>query len=276
MAITMFMAPLFGQGKNKNLLTEEEIIACSSRIENDWRFGSPVVMWLEDEQTFNRYFETVPLRCPEELEEVLHWSEGSYNENLLILRLEKQIYGKPGNKKCEANLTRYFKDPEKAKAKFAKAHINAAMYEKMAKEFPAIIEGMRNRKYDIPQGDLVNFAFHMGGGMVRRPASRVELARQKDGSYIVLLDTEDFDRFDTLAVTKAQVDDIRKLLIDGEVYKMPRFYDSPVMLLDGPSSHVFVEFTDGSYSCSSYPPSDWGGKNIGEVCKYLYGLRAKN
>lgn len=278
MAMTMFMAPLFGQGKNKNkdLLSEEDLIAYSARIENDWRFGATEVMWLEDERTFNNYYETVPLRCPDELEEVLHWSTRSYNENLMILRLEKQIYGKPGSKKCEANLVKYFKDPEKAKEKFAKAHSYAAMYEKMAKEFPAIIEGMRNRTYNIPQGDLVYFEFHSGGGMVRRPPIHLELNRQKDGSYIALLDTEEFDKYDTLAVTKAQVDEIRQLLIDGEVYKMPRYYDTPVMLLDAPSHHVSVGFTDGSYSCNSYPPEEWGGKNIGAVCKCLRSLQAKD
>ena len=269
--MTMIMTPLFAQNK----MSEEDIIAYAARIENDWRFGFSDVMWLENEQIFERYFETAPLRCPEELQTVLDMSGRAYQENLQILRLEKQVYRKPGAKKWEASLAKYFNNTDKAKEKFASARKYVEMYERMAKAFPSIIDGMRNRTYDVPKGDLVNFEFHSGGGMIRRPPIHLELARQKDGSYIALFDTEDFDRYDTLAVSKAKVDEIRQLLIDGEVYKMPRYYDTPVMLLDAPHSHVSVEFTDGSYSCSDYPPEEWGGKNIGAVCKLLRDLQTQ-
>lgn len=261
----------FAQGQ----LSEAEIRSTAEKMENDWRFAFPIVRWMEDSQIFEHYISTAPMRCPEELQDVLNMSESCYQESMQILQLEKQIYRKRGAKKWEASLANYFKDPGKAREKIAAAHRNVEMYEKMAAMFPSIIEGMRNMTYNIPQGELVNFVFHSGGGMVRRPATHGELQRLKDGSYIALLDNDTFDQYDTVAVTKAQADEIRKLLIDGEVYKMPKYYDTPVLLLDGPSSHVSVEFTDGSYSCDSFPPSDWGGKNIGAVYNYLRKLNRK-
>ena len=111
--------------------------------------------------------------------------------------------------------------------------------------------------------------------MIHRPPIHGELRLQKNGRYIALLDTDSFNKFDTVAVTKEQVDEIRKLLIDGEIYKMPRYHDLPVILLDGPSSSVSVKFTDGEYMCNSLPPSDWGGKNIIAVYNYLRALHPK-
>lgn len=264
----MFVAPMYAQDK----LSEEQIREIAGKMEDDWRFASPIVRWMESEGTLDYYIGTASGRCPDELEDVLQIAEPGYRDCLQILQLEKQIYRKPGSRKCEENLAKYFKDTDKAKAKIASAHRNAAMYEKMANLFTPMIEGMRQQTYRVPQGELVGFEYHSGGGMMRRPATHCELIRKKNGNYIALLDTEDYERLDTIAVSKAQVEEIRALLIEGEVYKMPRYYDTPVMLLDGPSSRVSVEFTDGSYSCSSCPPSEWGGKNIHAVYNYLRKL----
>ena len=256
-------------------LSEEQIKATAQKMESDWRFGSPMVMWMESENSFNYYIGTAPGRCPDELEDVLKFAEPCYQESLEILQLEKQIYRKPGSKKWESSLEKYFNDTERAKKKFESARRNVEMYEKMVNMFTPMIEGMRKQTFKVPEGELVRFEFHSGGGMVRRPPTHGELIRQEDGNYIALLDTDDFDKLDTIAVTKEQVDEIRALLIEGEVYKMPLYYDTPVMLLDGPSSHVSVEFTDASYSCNSYPPSEWGGKNIAAAYNYLRKLHPK-
>jgi hypothetical protein len=267
-AMTMITLPVFAQGR----LSEEELKSTAEKMESDWRFGRSIVRWLEDDGTFARYLETAPMRCPDELEQVLEMVEPSYQEALQVLRLEKQVYRKPGARKWEASLASYFQDTKVAKERIAAAHKTVEMYEKMEKQFPAMIKGMRSRTYKVPQGELVSYSFHLGGGMVRRPSTHGEVQRQKDGTYVASLDTRSFDKFDTFTLTKEQVDTIRKLLIDGEVYKMPRYYDTPVLLLDGPSSSVSVEFTDGSYSCSSTPPDEWGGKNVFAVYNYLREL----
>ena len=269
--MTLFMVPLSAQDK----LSEKEIRAIAEKMENEWRFAFPIVRWMEDKSGFDYYIGTVGERCPDELEDVLEMAEDCYKESLQVLMVENRVYRKPGSKKWEASLADYFKDTDKAKEKFATAHRNVEMYEKMAKMFPPVIEGMRNRNYRVPQGDLVSFEYNSGGGMMYRPSIHGELRLQKDGSYIALLDTDSFNELDTVAVTKAQVDEIRKLLIDGEVYKMPRYHDLPVLLLDGPSSFVNVKFTDGEYRCNSLPPSEWGGKNILAVYNYLRGLHPK-
>ena len=270
-AMTLMIAPLSAQDK----LSEEEIQGIVEKMENEWRFALPMVWWMEDQSSFDYYIGSVHERCPDELEDVLEMAEDCYKESLQVLMVEKQIYRKPGSEKWEASLEKYFKDTDRAREKFATAHRNVEMYEKMAKMFPPIIEGMRNHKYRVPQGDLVSFEYHSGGGMIHRPPIHGELRLQKNGRYIALLDTDSFNKFDTVAVTKEQVDEIRKLLIDGEIYKMPRYHDLPVILLDGPSSSVSVKFTDGEYMCNSLPPSDWGGKNIIAVYNYLRALHPK-
>ena len=270
-AMTLIMAPLSAQDK----LSEEEIRSVVEKMENDWRFAFPMVRWMESESDFDYYIGTVHERCPDELEDVLEMAGDCYKESRQVLMVENRIYRKPGSNKWESSLAEYFKDTDKAKEKFAAAHRNVTMYEKMAKMFPPIIEGMRNKEYRVPQGDLVSFEYHSGGGMMYRPPTHGELRLRSDGSYIALLDTDSFNELDTVVVTKAQADEIRKLLIDGEVYKMPRHHDLPVLLLDGPSSSVEVKFTDGEYRCDSFPPSEWGGKNILAVYNYLRSLHPK-
>ena len=54
---------------------------------------------------------------------------------------------------------------------------------------------------------------------MNRPAYQAILERQKDGKYIVALDTDDFHKLDTIPLTQAHVDTIRQMLIEGEVYK---------------------------------------------------------
>ena len=61
---------------------------------------------------------------------------------------------------------------------------------------------------------------------MNRPAYQAILERQKDGKYIVALDTDDFHKLDTIPLTQAHVDTIRQMLIEGEVYKMPAPYSS--------------------------------------------------
>ena len=229
-AMTLMIAPLSAQDK----LSEEEIQGIVEKMENEWRFALPMVRWMEDQSSFDYYIGSVHERCPDELEDVLEMAEDCYKESRQVLMVEKQIYRKPGSEKWEASLEKYFKDTDRAREKFATAHRNVEMYEKMAKMFPPIIEGMRRICADIG----------------------IRLCGEA-------------------AVTKEQVDEIRKLLIDGEVYKMPRYHDLPVILLDGPGSSVSVRFTDGEYMCNSLPPSDWGGKNIIAVYNYLRALHPK-
>ena len=259
----------------QNDLTEEEIVGIAKKMETDWRFGKSDMIWMESASRFSQYMSTVSGRCPEELEFVLGGSERWHLENLRIAQVEKQIYPKPGSKKSEKNLSRYFQDTEKAKEKFASAREALQMYDQMKEVLPSLIESKKNQTYPVPQGELTYFDYHSGGGMMRQPAKHAELIRQKDGSYIAMLDTYSFDKYDTIAVAQTQVDTIRQMLIDGEVYKMPRLYDSPYLILDAPHSSASVRFADASFSCNNYPPSDWGGKSLYAVYQYLKALQPK-
>lgn len=263
--MALFAAPSFAQDQ----LSEAEIQSIVEKMENDWQFAHPIVRWLEDQHNYDFYMRTAPYRTPEELQNVLDFAKESYEQGLQVLQVEKQVYPKPGKKKSETSLAKYFKDTEKAKAKFASVHEDVARYEQMADLFPKYIAGMRAMEYTLPQGALVNYLYHSGGGMLRQPAVHLEVERQDDGSYVARLNTHSFDKLDTVALTKEQVDHIRQLLIEGEVYKMPRYHDTPVLLLDGPSSSVSVNFEDREYSCNDYPPSEWGGKAVAAVNKYL-------
>ena len=269
---TMVMTSGVAQEK----LTEEEIKSTAQQIENDWRYGSNHVIWMENQNALSRYLETAPLRCIDELEDVVEWSQEPHRQNQRILQLKKQIYSKPGSQKSERNLAQYFTDTEKAKQKFLAAEESERMYQQLTKEVQSVIEAKKKQTFTVPQGELTGFEYRLGGGMVYRPASQALLERQKDGTYVVALDTDDFDKLDTVRLTQAQVDTIRQMLIEGEVYKMPRFYDDPVRILDAPSGSVSVDFSDASYSCNSLPPSDWGGRNIGKVYQYLKALQPKH
>ena len=262
-------------GYAQNKLTEEDIISTATRIENDWQFGYNHVIWMEDAKTFSHYLETVPLRCPYELELVVDLSKFSHNENLQILQLKQQIYPNPGSKKSEEKLAKYFTDTEKAKKRFEAAEEAVQMYQQLIKEATPIIEAKNQRKFTIPQGKLTYFYYHLGGGMINRPAAEATLRRQKDGTYLVALDTYKFHQLDTIPVTQAQVDTIRQMLIEGEIYKMPAYYDEPMRILDAPSGSVAIKFTDVSFNCNNLPPLDWGGKNIRKVYEYLKSLQPK-
>lgn len=263
-------------GFAQDTLDKDEIKSIATKMENDWLFGFNHVIWMENQHTFSEYLETIPLRCPYELESVVNFSKDAHEQNQRILQLKKQIYTKPGSKKSENELARYFTDTEKAKQKFAAAEESERMYQQLIEATTPFIESQDKRTFTIPQGELTYFYYHLGGGMVYRPASQATLERQKDGTYHVALDTEDFDKLDTILLTQAQVDTIRQLLIEGEVYKMPRFYDEPVRVLDAPSGSVSVKFADTSYSCNNLPPSDWGGRNIYKVYQYLKALQPKH
>ncbi len=257
-------------------LTEEEIKSTAQKIENDWQFGSNHVIWMENQNTLSRYLETAPLRCLDELEEVVGWSQEPHEANLRILQLKQQIYPNPGSKKSERSLAHYFTDTEKAKQKFIAAEESERMYQQLTKEVLPLIEAKKRQTFVAPQGELTYFYYHLGGGMVNRPAYQANLERRKDGTYIVALDTDDFHKLDTIPLTQAQVDTIRQMLIEGEVYKMPRFYDEPIRILDAPSGSVSVKFSDASYSCNNLPPSDWGGKNIYRAYQFLKALQSKH
>lgn len=263
-------------GFAQDTLDKDEIKSIVTKMENDWLFGFNHVIWFENQSRFAEYLETIPLRCPYELESVVSFSKDAHDQNQRILQLKKQIYTKPGSKKSESTLARYFTDTEKAKQKFAAAEESERMYQQLIEAAIPFIESQDKRTFTIPQGELTYFYYHLGGGMVYRPASQATLERQKDGTYLVSLDTEEFDKLDTILLTQAQVDTIRQLLIDGEVYKMPRFYDEAVRVLDAPSGSVSVKFSDASYSCNNLPPSDWGGKNIYKVYQYLKALQPKH
>ena len=271
LAMTMVMVPLFAKGR----MSEEELRSTAEKMENDWSFASPMVRWMEDDSAFDYYWETIPDRCADDLEEVLEMAEPCYQESQQVLQLAKQIYRRPGARKWEARLAQYFEDTDRAKEKIASARRNVAMYKKMAKKFPSIIDGKRKRTYPVPQGDLVRFEYRSGGGMLIAPPIHRELKRQDDGSYIAVLETDSFNKFDTLSVTKAQVSEIRKMLIDGNISKMPRYNDSPLLILDAPSTSVSVEFTDRDFSCNSVPSEEWGGKGVMAVYFYLENLRPK-
>lgn len=254
-------------------LSEKDIKTVANLMESDWRFGKSHIIWLEKPTALSHYLETAPERCLDDINSVISFSEEWHLQNQQILQLERQVYPKPGSKKSEQGLKKFFTDTEKAKQKFLDAHEAEEMYERLIRETAPIIKMKESQVFHAPEGELTYFFFRQGGGMVHRPATQSTLKRQKDGTYTVELDTEDFNRLDTLVVTQAQVDTVRQMLIDGEVYKMPRYYDEPFLLLDAPHSSVSVKFTDAAYSCDHYPPKEWGGKNIWEVYRYLKGLK---
>ena len=271
----MTLLSLMSSASAQNRLTEDEIAKVVQSMETDWRYGKSEVRWMEDAQKFSYYMSTVHDRCPDELENVVEASERWHRENLQIAQLERQIYPNPGSKKSEKSLNSHFKDSEKAKATFASAQEALRMYDQMMQVLPPLIDAKNRQAYLIPQGELTYFEYHSSGGMLREPAKHAELTRKKDGTYIAMLDTYSFDNHDTIAVTQAQVDTVRKMLIDGEVYKMPRMYDEVYLLLDAPHSSISVRFADASFSCNNYPPSNWGGKNIYAVYQYLKSLQPK-
>ena len=102
-------------GFAQKTLDEDEIKNIASKMENDWLFGYNHVIWMENQRTFSEYLNTIPLRCPYELENVVSFSKDAHDQNQRILQLKKQIYAKPGSKKSESALARYFKDTEKPK-----------------------------------------------------------------------------------------------------------------------------------------------------------------
>lgn len=257
-------------------LSGEEMEKIANLMETDWHFTSTYILWLENENRLNHYLSTLEGRCIDDISSVLEMSEEWYKNNQRVLQLESQIYTKPGTKKSEANLARYFKDTEKAKKLFAQAHVNEQMYNRLVLQSTAVIKRKQKEVFTVPQGALTYFYFRQGGGMVHRPPLQSTLERQKDGTYTVELDTKDFERLDTITLTQAQVDTIRQMLIDGEVYKMPLYHDEPVLLLDAPSSSVSVKFTDASFHCNAYPPMKWGGAKIWDVYRYLKGLQPKD
>ena len=257
-------------------LSEAELEATAKSMETDWRFTCTYIIWLEDESRLNYYLSTIGGRCVDDITTVLDMSEEWHKNNERILQLESQIYAKPGTKKAEQSLARYFKDTTKAKQLFAKAHQNEAMYNRLVMEAYPVLKRKEQEVFTVPKGDLTYFYFHQGGGMVHRPPLQSILERQKDGTYTVILDTKDFERVDTITLTQAQVDTVRQMLIKGEVYKMPQYYDEPMLLLDAPSSSVSVKFADASFSCNNYPPMRWGGESIWDVYRYLKGLQPKD
>jgi hypothetical protein len=272
-ALTIMFSTLFPGCHAQEKLSNEELKAMANSIETDWRYGRSPVIWTEDRGRFDYYLQTAPQRCLDDLTTVVEMTETWHLENLRILQFEKQVYPKPGSKKSEENLRKYFTDPEKAKKKFEAAKEDEQMYKRLIRETTPLIEAKKKETFKAPEGQLTYFYFRQGGGMLYRPPLQSILRQQKDGTYTVELDTPDFDRLDTIPLTQAQVDTVRQMLIEGEVYKMPPIYDEPMMVLDAPSSSVSVKFTDASYSCTNYPPSDWGGKSIWAVYKYLKGLQ---
>ena len=269
------LALAVSSGLAQNKLSEEKLKSTAKQIENDWQFGHNHVIWMEDQKTLSDYLETVPLRCPDELQLVIDFSIRAHNENQRILQLKQQVYPKPGSKKSEDNLAKYFTDTEKATQKFAAAEEAEDMFQQLLEKATPVIEAKDQRKFTIPQGDLTYFHYHLGGGMVNRPAAEATLRRQNDGTYLVALDTYKFHVLDTIPVTQAQVDTIRQMLIEGEVYKMPIYYDEPIRILDAPSGAVAVKFTDANFHCNNLPPSNWGGMNIRKVYDYLKALQPK-
>ena len=271
--ITFILSATLAQAQEK--LMDEQLKTVANSIETDWRFGRSEVLWLEDQSRLDYYLGTAPQRCLEDLTDIVNYAERSHDECQRILQFKRQVYSKPGSKKSEQALAQYFKDPDVARKKFQQAEEYEAMYQRLVRETQPLIDMKKREIFTPPTGELTSFHFRQGGGMVRRPPLQSYLDRQKDGTYRLELDTEDFDRFDTITLTQAQVDTVRQMLIDGEVYKMPSYYDEPFLLLDGPSSSVSVSFTDAKFSCNTMPPSDWGGKNIWAVYRYLRGLQPR-
>lgn len=258
----------------QNKLSDKEIAAIKKDMAENPECRTHL-MWLEDDGRADYYLRTAPERCPDELQALIGFSESWHLDNSRIQQLEQLLCPKRGSSKAEKALSQHFKDVEKAKHTFECARKAEERYLKMVSVLTPLIEKKRNQTFKVPEGDLIYFEYHSGGGMVYKPASHGELKRLDDGSYIALLDTYSFDKLDTIAITPQQVDTIRTMLIEGEVYKMPRYHDEHYMLLDAPSSSVSVKFTDASFSCNSFPPTDWGGKNIYEVYRYLKALQPK-
>ena len=271
LTLAMAIHPALAQDR----LTEQELKAVGNSIDTDWRYGFSHVMWLEDQGRLDYYLRTAPKRCIDDITEVVNLAEPWHADNQRILQFKQQVYPKPGSKKSEQSLARYVKDADKARQKFEQAQQNEAMYQQLIRETRPLIDMKRQQTFTPPTGTLTRFHFRQGGGMVHRPPTQCELDLQKDGTYLVTLDTEDFERLDTVRLTQAQADTIRQMLIDGEVYKMPEYYDEPFLLLDGPSSSVSVSFADAEYRCNSFPPSDWGGRNIWKAYQYLKVLAPK-
>ena len=271
--ITLIMTVTSGFAQEK--LSSSELKAVANSIETDWRFGSSGIIWFEDQGRLNYYLETAPMRCLDDLTEVVNLAETWHADNQRILQFKQQVYPKPGTKKSEQSLAQYIKDTSNAIKKFQQAQENEAMYQRLIREVQPLINAKKQQTFTPPTGALTHFHFRQGGGMVYRPPLESTLDRMKDGTYRVTLDTEEFDILDTIPLTQAQVDTVRQMLIEGEVYKMPAYYDEPYLLLDAPSSSVSVHFTDATYRCTSFPPRDWGGKNIWAVYRYLKGLQPK-
>ncbi|MBO4674265.1 MAG: hypothetical protein J5616_07940 [Bacteroidaceae bacterium] len=262
----------FGQTSQK--FSDKEMTDIKEQMAKNPECRTPL-MWLEDDSRADYYIRTAPDRCPDELEELIHLAESWHQENSRILQLAQQIYPKPGSAKSEKALAQHFNDTEKAKQTFECARKAEERYTKVINIIVPLIDGKRHQTFKAPQGELIHFEYHSGGGMIHKPASHGELERLKDGSYIALLDTYSFEKLDTVAITPQQVDTIRTMLIEGEAYKMPRYHDEHYMIFDAPSSSVSVEFSDASFSCSSYPPTNWGGKNIYKVYLYLKAQQPK-
>jgi hypothetical protein len=270
LTLSSFIPTCYAQNK----LSDQEIAAIKKDMAENPECRTHL-MWLEDDGRADYYLRTAPERCPDELQALIGFSESWHLDNNRILQLEQLLCPKRGSSKAEKALSQHFKDVEKAKHTFECARKAEERYLKMVSVLTPLIEKKRNQTFKVPEGDLIYFEYHSGGGMVYKPASHGELKRLDDGSYIALLDTYSFDKLDTIAITPQQVDTIRTMLIEGEVYKMPRYHDEHYMLLDAPSSSVSVKFTDASFSCNSFPPTDWGGKNIYEVYRYLKALQPK-
>lgn len=270
----IMMTALTSSNLQAQHLTEKDITGIINEMAQNPRRVSHV-MWLEDSSRLDYYIGSAPERCLDDLEDVINFAERGHLDNARIIQLEQQIYAKPGKKKCEEALQKYFKNPDAARTTFQCAHEAEALYQRLVREVTPLIEAKKNQTFTAPKGELLQFSFRQGGGMRHVPATHVCLKKGKDGSYTAELDTYSFTQYDTIAITQAQADTVRQMLIDGEVYKMPRYYDSPMMVLDAPRSSVSVTFSDASYSCSDFPPSDWGGKNIWEAYRYLKALQPK-
>lgn len=265
-------SPALAQKQQK--LSDEEIGKIAELMKRNPRCTTHV-MWLEDESRMSYFLRTVPGRCLSDLEEVAEMAEKWHESNAAIVQLAEQIYPKPGSKKSEKSLSKYFADPAAARNTFECARQAEALYERFMREVRPAIVIKSKQTFNVPQGALTYFEFRQGGGMIHRPPTQAVLKRNEDNSYTLTIDTEDFQRLDTISVSQAQADELRALLIEGEVYKMPSFSDSPIMIHDAPHSSVAVKFTDGTYSCNGFPPKDYGGKNIWKAYRYLKDLQPK-
>lgn len=275
LVLAMMLGSLFSRTLAQDKLSDEEITITKQLMQNNPRCTNHM-LWFESQNALNNYLSTIPGRCPEEVEWVQQRAADWHHSNSMIVRLEKQIYPKPGSKKSEKNLMAHFTNVEQAKQTFQCAREAESMYEQFMKQTAGFVEARRNATYKAPEGELTYFSYHQGGGMMRTPPISATLQKMKDGTYQAIMSTDEFDQYDTLAISLDQVKEIRQMLIEGEVYKMPQYYDSPILILDAPHSNVSVRFSDASYSCNNFPPSDWGGKNILAVFNYLKALQPKH